>query len=169
MDPRLRGDGEQMNMRVGRLTLSSPPTSRRTTADRIQDGVERDAVQEEKCKNFPPTDLSPVLPRRNGTGNWAATARNSWSLRPRRTCARPLHFPGSFFSHLGAGLHFRFGGFQLAAGSIAAMWSASSSSGTSFSLTTRPRTETPASCTVSAEPDTKGCHQARSPPSLKTR
>src|SRR5690349_2673562 len=33
----------------------------------------------------------------------------------------------------------------------------------------RPRTETPASCTVSGRPDTSGCHQARSLPSATRR
>ena len=38
--------------------------------------------------------------------------------------------------------------------------SSSRSSGTSFSLAeTRPRTETPAACTVSGSPDISGCHQ----------
>jgi hypothetical protein len=40
------------------------------------------------------------------------------------------------------------------------IYSSSFSSGTSFSLAvTRPRTETPAWCTVSALPDLSGCHQ----------
>ncbi len=50
------------------------------------------------------------------------------------------------------------------------IYSSSFSSGTSFSLAaTRPRTETPASCTVAREPDTSGCHQARSRPSATSR
>jgi hypothetical protein len=40
------------------------------------------------------------------------------------------------------------------------MYSSSLASGTSFSLAlTRPRTETPAACTVSGSPETSGCHQ----------
>ena len=39
--------------------------------------------------------------------------------------------------------------------------SGQSSGGMSLSLAdTRPRTETPASCTLSGEPDTRGCHRA---------
>src|SRR5690242_11912786 len=40
------------------------------------------------------------------------------------------------------------------------MWSSSLSSEISFSVPLmRPRTETPATCTVSGSPDTSGCHQ----------
>ena len=43
------------------------------------------------------------------------------------------------------------------------------SSGTFTSLArTRPRTETPAACTVSGSPDTSGCHQYRSLPSASS-
>ena len=50
------------------------------------------------------------------------------------------------------------------------MYSSSLSSGTSASLAvTRPRTDTPARCTVSGSPDTSGCHHARSLPSATKR
>src|SRR5262249_49766033 len=50
------------------------------------------------------------------------------------------------------------------------IYSSSFSSGTSVSLAaTRPRTDTPAPCTVSGSPDTSGCHQARSLPSATKR
>ena len=40
------------------------------------------------------------------------------------------------------------------------MWSSNSWSGTSSSVArTRPRTETPAACTVLGSPETSGCHQ----------
>src|SRR6186997_2570776 len=49
-------------------------------------------------------------------------------------------------------------------------YSSSLSSGTSASLAvTRPRTDTPARCTVSGSPDTSGCHHARSLPSATRR
>lgn len=50
------------------------------------------------------------------------------------------------------------------------MYFSRSLSGTSLSLAEiRPRTEMPASCTVSGRPETKGCHQGRSRPSPTIR
>lgn len=49
------------------------------------------------------------------------------------------------------------------------MYRSHASSSTPVSLRAKPRTEMPASCTVSAEPDTSGCHHASPRPSAMRR
>ena len=86
--------------------------------------------------------------------NWSLPGRFATGLCADQACAEPL---------LAAyrGRRARRGNFC----GQSTMWSSSSWSGTSSSVArTRPRTDTPAACTVSGSPETNGCHQYRSCP-----
>jgi len=95
--------------------------------------------------------VGPIVPRRGGQRGDIAKGLAEADVTVESTYYVPVHTHSPLETH---GVIAKWEGDQLT------IWSSSWSSEISFSVPLmRPRTETPATCTVSGSPDTRGCHQ----------